>query len=57
MTEYTLVESNDRQTFIDNINDLLEYGWMLHGNTFITTVVLGNNGVTKYSQALIRVRT
>jgi len=57
MTEYTIVEGNDREAFIRQINDLLEYGWKLHGNTSMTTIVLGHNGVTKYSQALVHVRT
>lgn len=55
--EYTIIDGNDKGAFIDNINTLLTYGWVLHGSTFMTTVVLGNNGVTKYSQALVRVRT
>jgi hypothetical protein len=55
MTEYILIDSNDKNTLIDNINTLLKLGWVLHGNTCMTTVVLGNNGVTKYSQALIHI--
>lgn len=57
MTEYTLIDSNDKNTLIDNINTLLKLGWVLHGSTCMTTVVLGNNGVTKYSQALIHTHT
>ncbi len=57
MTEYILLDSNDKNTLIDNINTLLKLGWVLHGNTCMTTVVLGNNGVTKYSQALIHTHT
>ena len=57
MTEYTLIDSNDKNTLIDNMNTLLKLGWVLHGSTCMTTVVLGNNGVTKYSQALIHTHT
>ena len=53
ITKYTIIEGNDKDTFINSINSLLERGWELHGGTSITTVVLGNNGVTKYAQALI----
>jgi len=52
--EYSIVEGNDRLTVINSVNGLLLAGWKLHGSTFMTTVVLGNNGVTKYSQALVR---
>jgi hypothetical protein len=52
--EYFIVEGNDRLTVISNVNALLVQGWKLHGSTSMTTVVLGNNGVTKYSQALVR---
>lgn len=52
--EYSIVEGNDRLAVINSVNNHLLHGWKLHGSTFMTTIVLGNNGVTKYSQALVR---
>ena len=52
MTTYTMIESRDRIAFTEQINAYLKQGWILHGNTTTTTVVLGNNGVTTYFQAL-----
>lgn len=47
-----MIESRDRIAFTEQINAHLKQGWELHGNTTTTTVVLGNNGVTTYFQAL-----
>ena len=52
MTKYTMIETRDRNTLCSNINQLIERGWSLHGDTTTTTVVLGNNAVTTYFQAL-----
>ena len=51
-TKYTIIEGRDRIAFTEQINASLKQGWELHGGTTTTTVVLGNNGVTTYFQAL-----
>jgi len=51
---YKILEGRDKETLSSSIMAHIEAGWVLHGDMNMTTVVLGNNGVTTYAQAIVQ---
>ena len=52
--EYTIIDSNDKNTIIADVNGFLLQGWLPQGGMCLQTTLIGSKIVVRYAQALVR---